>query len=276
MKVRKSHFVVIIFEMISLVLALASLVFFILTLIMAKENPNPALLFTDENVGAFIIFVSFFTLFFFAVPFVFFTALFSKNYRGILYTFEFQILGLLIPVSLMIMNRLGLYGYLGGTPLVLAIFTVVLAGIAFVSSLIFFITYLVDSTNVFKHKKELAKEKKAQKAALKVEKKEPKVIEETPVVEEQKEKQIKKSAPKKELKQEEKEEESEPRVMTNKVYHISQHPTTNKWQVKLAKGEKALKLFDTQAEALAYAKEVAKNQGGSIRLHSRKGKMRSA
>ncbi len=63
---------------------------------------------------------------------------------------------------------------------------------------------------------------------------------------------------------------------SGKVYHISQHPSTNKWQVKLAKGEKALKLFDTQAEAINYAKEIAANQGGSIRVHSREGKIRKA
>lgn len=63
---------------------------------------------------------------------------------------------------------------------------------------------------------------------------------------------------------------------SGKVYHISQHPSTNKWQVKLAKGEKALKLFDTQAEAINYAKEIATNQGGSIRVHSREGKIRKA
>ncbi len=67
----------------------------------------------------------------------------------------------------------------------------------------------------------------------------------------------------------------EKREYNAKVYHVSQHPTTNKWQVKLAKGERALKLFDTQAEALVFAKTMAKKQGGSVRLHSRKGKMRS-
>ncbi len=61
---------------------------------------------------------------------------------------------------------------------------------------------------------------------------------------------------------------------SGKVYHISQHPTEDKWQVKLAKGEKAIKLFDTQLEAIEYAKELSKNQGGSIRLHARDGKIR--
>ena len=69
---------------------------------------------------------------------------------------------------------------------------------------------------------------------------------------------------------------NEEKKSSGKVYHISQHPTEDKWQVKLAKGEKALKLFDTQAEAIAYAKEVAGNQEGSIRVHSREGKIRKA
>lgn len=61
---------------------------------------------------------------------------------------------------------------------------------------------------------------------------------------------------------------------SGKVYHVSQHPSTNKWQVKLAKGEKALKLFNTQAEAIEYAKEVAEMQQGSIRVHSLNGRIR--
>ncbi|MCQ2793344.1 MAG: DUF2188 domain-containing protein [Bacilli bacterium] len=84
-----------------------------------------------------------------------------------------------------------------------------------------------------------------------------------------------KAEPKKESKKSE--PKKEPSVKSSgKVYHISQHPTENKWQVKLAKGEKALKLFDTQAEAIAYAKEISKNQGGSIRVHSMAGKIRKA
>ena len=46
------------------------------------------------------------------------------------------------------------------------------------------------------------------------------------------------------------------------------------WQVKLGKGEKALKLFETQAEAIAYAKEKANNQDGSIVIHKKDGKIR--
>ncbi len=56
-------------------------------------------------------------------------------------------------------------------------------------------------------------------------------------------------------------------------YHISLHKD-GKWQVKGEKAEKALKLFNTQQEAIAYAKTVAGNQEGSIIIHKVDGKMR--
>lgn len=58
-----------------------------------------------------------------------------------------------------------------------------------------------------------------------------------------------------------------------KNYHISKRDD-GKWQVKLAGGEKAIKLFDTQAEAIDYAKTVADNQEGNITIHKRDGKIR--
>ncbi len=91
-----------------------------------------------------------------------------------------------------------------------------------------------------------------------------------------KEESAKKDEPKKETKVQPKAEEKKAVKPSGKVYHISQHPTSDKWQVKLAKGEKALKLFNTQAEAIAYAKEISNNQGGSIRVHSMSGKIRKA
>ena len=45
-------------------------------------------------------------------------------------------------------------------------------------------------------------------------------------------------------------------------------------QVKFAGGEKAIKLFGTQAEAIAYAKKLAVNQEGSISIHKKDGKLR--
>lgn len=58
-----------------------------------------------------------------------------------------------------------------------------------------------------------------------------------------------------------------------RVYHIAKNPN-GQWQVKLASGQKAIKLFPTQAEAIVYAKELVKTQGGSIRIHSMKGHLR--
>ena len=55
-------------------------------------------------------------------------------------------------------------------------------------------------------------------------------------------------------------------------YHVSLRDD-GKWQVKREKAEKALKLFDTQAEALSYAKSVAVNQETDIVIHKRDGKI---
>lgn len=60
-----------------------------------------------------------------------------------------------------------------------------------------------------------------------------------------------------------------------KVYHVSQHKDGG-FQVKAAKSEKVLKKFPTQKEAIDYAKELAKNQEGSIRVHSLDGSIRKA
>ena len=58
-----------------------------------------------------------------------------------------------------------------------------------------------------------------------------------------------------------------------KNYHVSLRED-GKWQVKFAKGARALKLFDTQAEAIAFAKEKAENQDGTITIHKKDGKIR--
>ena len=58
-----------------------------------------------------------------------------------------------------------------------------------------------------------------------------------------------------------------------RTYHISKHPS-GQWQIKLASSDKAIKLFDTQAEAIAYAKGLVESRGGSVRIHSVKGRMR--
>ena len=53
-------------------------------------------------------------------------------------------------------------------------------------------------------------------------------------------------------------------------YHVAKRPD-GKWQVKYAGGEKAIKLFATQKEALDYTKKMAENQGGSVLVHASKG-----
>ncbi len=58
-----------------------------------------------------------------------------------------------------------------------------------------------------------------------------------------------------------------------KNYHVSSRDD-GKWQVKLSNGARPLKLFDTQAEAIAFAKEKAKNQDGYITIHKVDGKIR--
>ena len=60
-----------------------------------------------------------------------------------------------------------------------------------------------------------------------------------------------------------------------RIYHVSKRED-KMWQVKFATGKKAIKLFNTQAEAIVFAKKLAKSQEGSIRVHSLKGKIRKA
>ncbi len=60
----------------------------------------------------------------------------------------------------------------------------------------------------------------------------------------------------------------------NKVYHISTRKSDGKWQVKAAGGAKALKLFDTQAQAIEFAKQVAGNQEAKIMIHKEDGSFR--
>jgi hypothetical protein len=79
-----------------------------------------------------------------------------------------------------------------------------------------------------------------------------------------------------EIKDEEEAKKTNPTGYMNRprVYHIAKQLNTGKWQVRLATGQKAIKLFDTQEQAINYAKSLVKTQGGSIRVHSLKGKMR--
>ena len=64
------------------------------------------------------------------------------------------------------------------------------------------------------------------------------------------------------------------RKPTKKVYHVSLRKEDGKWQVKYGGGKKAIKLFDTQAEAIKFAEERADSQEGSISIHKKDGKIR--
>ena len=61
-----------------------------------------------------------------------------------------------------------------------------------------------------------------------------------------------------------------PAAEATRVYHVVKR-ADGKWEVKFAGGEKAIKLFATQAEAIAYSKEMAKNQKGAMLVHNSKG-----
>ena len=81
-------------------------------------------------------------------------------------------------------------------------------------------------------------------------------------------------APKPEKKKEEKpakEEAPEKKEVKYRVYHVVKRKEDGKWEVKYAGGQKAIKLFDTQKEAIEYSKKMAENQGGSVLIHNSKG-----
>ena len=102
-------------------------------------------------------------------------------------------------------------------------------------------------------------------AVKKVEKKpakkaEPKKVEKKPAKKVEPKKAEKKPAPKQE----------EKKVVTHRNYHVVKRPD-GKWEVKYAGGEKAIKLFKTQAEAVEFTKKMADNQGGVMLVHNSKG-----
>lgn len=55
-----------------------------------------------------------------------------------------------------------------------------------------------------------------------------------------------------------------------RTYHVVKR-ADKKWEVKYAGGSKAIKLFDTQEEAIEYTKVMAKNQDGAYLVHNSKG-----
>lgn len=58
--------------------------------------------------------------------------------------------------------------------------------------------------------------------------------------------------------------------VVGRTYHVVKRDD-GKWEVKFAGGSKAIKLFDTQKEAIAFTKTMAKNQDGAMLVHNSKG-----
>lgn len=56
-----------------------------------------------------------------------------------------------------------------------------------------------------------------------------------------------------------------------RVYHVSKRAEDGKWVVKFAGGDKVIKTFATQKEALEYTKKMAENQDGTVLVHNSKG-----
>jgi len=57
-----------------------------------------------------------------------------------------------------------------------------------------------------------------------------------------------------------------------KNQHVTPHGED--WQVKGAGNSRATKLFDTQAEAVEYAKAIAQNQQSELFIHKTNGEIR--
>ena len=80
----------------------------------------------------------------------------------------------------------------------------------------------------------------------------------------------KKDAPKKEAPKKAAPKKEAPKKEATRTYHLVKRPD-GKWEVKFAGGQKAIKLFNTQKEAIEYSKKMADNQGGSMLVHNSKG-----
>lgn len=93
-------------------------------------------------------------------------------------------------------------------------------------------------------------------------------VEEDVTAEEEQEKEAKEEA-------EEEQEKAEKSKVIPKAYHITKRKEDGRWQVKLSRGARAIKLFATQAEAIEYAKRLADNQEGRIVIHKEDGSFRN-
>ena len=69
-------------------------------------------------------------------------------------------------------------------------------------------------------------------------------------------------------------ESTEKGKKTTKSYHVSLRKSDGMWQIKLAGGKKAIKLFRTQQEAIDYCKVLAEKQEANLTVHKKDGSFR--
>ncbi|WP_406616886.1 DUF2188 domain-containing protein [Mycoplasmopsis adleri] len=58
------------------------------------------------------------------------------------------------------------------------------------------------------------------------------------------------------------------------VWHVT--PKGNQWQVKGSGAQRATKIFYTQKEAIEYANDLTKRNGGSVLIHRTTGQVRAS
>lgn len=124
-----------------------------------------------------------------------------------------------------------------------------------------------------KNKKKKVEETKKTAVVQPVVKEKPVVVVEKPEVVKE-EKPVKTEVTPTEEKEETVKPEEEVKKPARKMpYHITKH-SDGGWQIKRGKAKKALKLFDTQKEAIEYAKVLEKEKGESYIIHKANGTTR--
>ena len=61
--------------------------------------------------------------------------------------------------------------------------------------------------------------------------------------------------------------------MAKRTQHVVKNPTGG-WAVRKGGSSRATKVYATQADAIKYGREIARNQGAEFYVHGRDGKIR--
>ncbi|KAK8834764.1 hypothetical protein M9Y10_030507 [Tritrichomonas musculus] len=62
--------------------------------------------------------------------------------------------------------------------------------------------------------------------------------------------------------------------MSGQVYHVVPRTEDNKWAVLGENNQRASGVFNTQAEAIEYANQLARTYGGRVQIHKADGSFR--